>query len=216
MERKINWQKLIFSFIIAVALFSFGIFLGFIAKGYVEKTSIKLQDSIRTQILTIETLNLLEDEFPCNSKTLDVTSEKLDYLGELVTLLENKKGKNDKETLELKKLYTDLEIRHMIFVKNRNKDCGQNYTIFLYFYSNSEECNDKNEDISAILTYLRRKHDYVRLYSFDNDLDSDIVKILKEKFNTSGCNSIIYNDKNINFIPKNSRDLEEYMAETRR
>ena len=99
MERKINWQKLIFSFIIAVALFSFGIFLGFIAKGYVEKTSIKLQDSIRTQILTIETLNLLEDEFPCNSKTLDVTSEKLDYLGELVTLLENKKGKNDKETL---------------------------------------------------------------------------------------------------------------------
>lgn len=208
MERKINWQRLILAFLIATFLFCFGIFLGFIAKGYISQSSVQLEESVRNDIIDLETLYLLENTFPCNQQVLGITSEKLDYLGELITVLEVKKGKFDADVLELKKLYTVLEIRHFLLTEARNSQCSQNYDTILFFYSNQENCKSEVEKTSFVLNYLRNKYDTVRVYSFDIDLDSDLIAALKAQYQINDCASVVLNKEKIPSIISDASQIE--------
>ena len=138
MSRKVNWGRLILAFLVACFLFSFGLFIGYLAKGIIENVSLDVVETTKTELSNLETLQLLEDQHPCNSFTLDRTSERLDYLGGLITNLEQKKSKSDAQVLEIKKLYTLLEVRHMLLIKEKKNSCGQNSSIFLFFYSNKK------------------------------------------------------------------------------
>jgi len=208
MNREIDWGRFILAFLIACFLFSFGLFIGYLTKGVVESTTIDIIASTRNELTNLETLTVLEKDYPCNSFVLDETSDKLNYLGELITTLEVKKGKNNNEVLELKKMYTLLEARHMILIKQKNTQCNQNYSTFLFFYSNEKECQTKEGDISFILSYLRKKYDFVRVYSFDVNLDSEIIKFLKDAYKIEGCESVVLNDKKIEGKIENSDDFE--------
>src|SRR3989338_2105261 len=208
-ERKINWLKLILAFLIASFLFFIGLFLGYLAKGIIEKSTIDIEESTRNEIANLETINLIDLGSDCSFFTLELVSEKLDYLGELITTLEVKKGKYDNDVLELKKLYTNLEVRHMFLVSERNNKCSSNNTIIMFFYSNSIECKESVERNSFVITYLRNKHDSLRVYSYDIDLNSDIISILKKKYSVSGCQTIVVNgNKSIGNI-ENSQDFEK-------
>ncbi len=207
-ERKINWQKIILAFLVAVFMFTFGLFIGFLAKTLIQGATIDLQNEVRNEIVNLETIDLLEKDNACENYTIDLISEKLDYTGELISLLEIKKGKGDTEVLELKKLYTVMEVRHMLLMQDKENFCGQDYTIFLFFYSNDEKCEDDVEKTSFILSYLRKKYDYVRVYSFDTNLDSDIVKILMTKYDVDSCKVVILNGEKVTKDISNSEDLE--------
>ncbi len=211
-KRQINWNKIILSFLIACFLFSFGIFVGYLAKGIVSASIINIQDSTKNEILTLETINLIQEQNSCESYSLDLVSEKLDYLGELITILETKKGKKDPEVLEMKKLYSILEIRHYVLTREQNEYCAKNISTFMFFYSNDKDCNDEVEKKSFILSYLRKKYQTkVRVYAFDNDLDSDLIKVLKEKYKVERCSTIILNENKITTKIDNSEDLEKFL-----
>ena len=210
-ERKINWLKLILAFLIASFLFFIGMFLGFLAKGIIEKSTIDIEESTRNEIANLETINLIDQDSSCSSLTLDLVSEKLDYLGDLITTLEVKKGKYDRDVLELKKLYTNLEVRHMFLVNEENKKCASNNTVIMFFYSNSEECKGSVEKDSFIITYLRNKHDSLRVYSYDIDLSSDIISILKKKYSVRGCQTIVVNGNSTLSNIENSQDFEKFL-----
>ena len=208
-DRKINWQKITLAFLIAVFMFTFGLFIGFLAKTLIQGATIDLQNSVRNEIVNLETIDLLEKDNVCENYSINLISEKLDYTGELISLLEIKKGKADTEVLELKKLYTMLEVRHMLLMEEKNRLCDQDYDIFLFFYSNDENCEDDVEKTSFILSYLRKKYENVRVYSFDSNLDSDLVKILMSKYSVTSCKTVILNGEKVTKEITNSEDLEE-------
>ena len=208
-DRKINWQKITLAFLIAVFMFTFGLFIGFLAKTLIQGATIDLQNSVRNEIVNLETIDLLEKNNVCENYSINLISEKLDYTGELISLLEIKKGKADTEVLELKKLYTMLEVRHMLLMEEKNRLCDQDYDIFLFFYSNDENCEDDVEKTSFILSYLRKKYDNVRVYSFDSNLDSDLVKILMSKYSVNSCKVVILNGEKVTKDIARSEDLEE-------
>jgi len=208
MERKVNWMRIALAALIATFLFTFGLLLGYITKGIISTNSVSLEESVRNDIINLETLYLLEGTFPCNSEILDITSQKLDSLGELITVLEVKKGKHSKDVLELKKLYTVLETRHFLLTNTRKENCGEDYDIFLYFYSNRQECKGEVEKSSFVLTYTRNKYDQVRVYSFDIDLNSEIISALKAEYSIQGCSGVVLNNNPLNFKIENADQIE--------
>jgi hypothetical protein len=212
MERKIDWARLYLAFFIACFLFTFGLFIGYLAKGIVEEISLSIEETTRNELTNLETLSLLEKKFPCNSEVLGLTSQKLDYLGGLIDTLETKKGKDDPQVLELKKLYTILEVRHMLLVLDREEQCSsQKSDVFLFFYSNGQECKEDVDRTSFILSYLRKKYSSSKVYSFDADLQSELIAVLKNEYSTSGCASVVLNGKNVGFTIQKAEQLETLM-----
>jgi hypothetical protein len=191
-------------------LFCFGLFLGYLGSKVIEGASISILDSTKNEISNLETLNLLEANFPCSSTTLDIATNRLAYLSDLIDSMETQRGKDNSEVLEMKKLYSNIEIRHMLLLRERIKNCGANYTSIIYFYSNKQECKDQTNSVSFILTYIRNKYSFVRIYSFDMDLNSDVVQVLDNNYNVSGCYKVVLNDKIIGEIKK-SDDIEKQL-----
>lgn len=208
MVRKINWVRILLSFLIATFLFFLGLLLGFISRGYVSQSSTDLAQSVRNDISNLETAYLLQQDFPCSLQLIDTTSQRLDSLGDLITLLETKKGKFSSDVLELKKLYTVLEVRHFILTEKRNEQCGGKNNIIFFFYSNEEKCQSEVEQTSFILKYVKNKHPEVNIYSFDINLDSDIVKILKTEYKTEQCSNVILNKEELTKL-KSASQIEE-------
>lgn len=209
-DRNVNWEKVMLAFFIATFLFCFGIFAGYLTKGIIEGTTISIADSTRNEIASLETVLLLGNS--CETNTLNLVSDKLSYIGDLISTLESKKGKKDIEVLELKKLYSILEVRHMLLIKEQKQSCNQKYEIFLFFYSNDESCPMNVDNTAFILTYLRNKHDFVRVYSFDVDLESDIVKILKQKYGITECRAVVLNDEKLDIDLEDKEKIEELIV----
>ena len=83
--------------------------------------------------------------------------------------------------------------------------------VIMFFYSNSEECKGSVEKDSFIITYLRNKHDSLRVYSYDIDLSSDIISILKKKYSVRGCQTIVVNGNSTLSNIENSQDFEKFL-----
>lgn len=178
----------------------------------VELSVVDIQRTVHNEIVNLETIFMLEKRYPCNNTVLEVTSEKLDYLGNLIEILEKKKGKKSLEVMELKKLYSILEVRHMLLVKERNEKCNQDFDVFLFFYSNDKICEREVERNSFILSYLRNKYSNVRVYSFDQEVASDLVQVLKRTYQVDRCSVIVFNEQRVPFEIKEARELEEWIA----
>ena len=207
--REIDYTRIILALLIATFLFSLGILLGYMVRMTLQEGTLALQNQLRTDILDFETISLMQTNYPCNALILDKSSEKLDSIGDMLTVLESKKGKDDSIVLEMKKSYSILELRHFLLVKDRNEKCSNNYTTLLYFYSNAKECKDSVDKVSFILTYLRNKESNLRVYSFDMNLDSDIINIFQKEYGFYGCYGVVLNDKKIEEPITDSSQLEQ-------
>jgi hypothetical protein len=208
--RNIDWSKVLLAFLITVFLFNIGVFLGYFGSKIIEGSSISIIQSTNNEISNLETLSLLEQNYPCSSSTLDVATERLGYISDLIDSMENQRGKTNSDVMELKKIYSVVEIRHMLLLKQRAENCGTNYSIVIYFYSNADECRGDTDRISFILTYLRNKFTNLRVYSYDINLNNDAVQILKNYYNATGCYKVLLNEKPLGEITK-SEDIEKYL-----
>ena len=81
----------------------------------------------------------------------------------------------------------------------------------MFFYSNTQECRGIVNDKSFILSFLRNKYNSVRLYSFDINLNSEIVSFFVKNYKIDGCYAIVLNDKKITGNVTTSHDLEKYL-----
>jgi hypothetical protein len=195
--RKIDWARIALAVFIACFIFTFGILAGYFGRSILESSIISIQDSTKNELLSIETISLLDAQYPCSTSILDTTSGKLNDLGSLISTLEDKQGKNNPDVLEIKKLYNLVEIRHMLLLMDREKNCNQTYNIFLFFYSNKQECKSEVDKWAFILGYIRKNEDTARVYSYDIDLNSELVKVLKDEYKISGCSGVILNEKKL-------------------
>lgn len=200
--------RILFSFIIATTVFVL-IFSVAHSFSYMNYQSVSSQTNLIS--LYLEELDYSLDHFECSDTLLFESSERLDFAGSKLNLLEKRFGKNDERVLEQKNLYSGLEFSHFQIVKKLNSRCDSDFLTFLFFYSNEDKLQKESERTGFILGTFKQKHpESVMVYSFDFNLDSEIVGRLKDNYNITAVPMIIVNEKD-SIVINNIDDLEAYL-----
>ncbi len=167
------------------------------------------------QVNTIEKqineLSSFLNESDCKNTLLFESSQRLDDAGSKIGLMEREFGKKDKRVLEQKKLYTELEYKHFLIVKKLNEKCETTQDIIFFFYSNEDDFEDVGEEMGYILTIFKMQNPgKIMIYSFDYELDSEIIASLKKEYLISDVPIVVINGE-ITLKVKNIEDLNKHL-----
>ncbi len=153
----------------------------------------------------------LFDKPICNEESFDKVSKDLNFQGRIIDDLENKLGKNDKNVLFRKKFYTLIELEHFDFVNLLNEKCGFDIQTILFFYSNKNKDGESSEELGKLLSTVYRRNENLMIYSFDINLDSEIIGELKNKFGIDEPLTLIINGEDLVVNPENINDIESHL-----
>ena len=171
-----------------------------------------IQDPISYSIFEDKLEYGLFGEDICGNETYEKISDDLQYHGQLIGQLEKRFGINDERVIFRKKFYTLIQLEHFEFIKLINEKCDRDINSILFFYSNREADLDNSEQLGNILgpIYTRNKENLV-LYSLDLNLDSEIMKNLRDKYNIKEDPVIILNEKQRFEEINNIKEIEKYL-----
>jgi len=208
-KRPLYLKRIIAAFIIATLIFIGGFLTSYIVS-YSKYQSISIsQEKLRYNLLNLDLEQKLMID-SCELFDIYLLSDELSRMGNIIGILEGRFGKLDSKVIEKKKIYTFLEVQHLLFIEEYNKKCNKSITTILFFYSNQEEFADDAEKIGYILSSLKTQEKEVMIYSFDYDLvGSNLINLLKKKYNLTNPNIIIING--VNKI-ENLQNIEEIKA----
>jgi hypothetical protein len=177
-ENNINWKKYFYVFIITVIIFATAIYLS----DYFSQKKIDdiraIQDKISIDLLSSETQFSLLEESSCQDLGgQSALSDELGSLEEKLSYAQRDRGVKDPEVQTLKRYYSLLEIKDYILMQKISEKCGKSPMTIIYFYSTDNDCPDCERE-GYVLTDLRSQFPYLRVYSFDYNLDISAVKTL--------------------------------------
>ena len=197
-------------FILTTAIFVLGLVIGSYNTGKKLANLSSLQEDLKTRTLDVEMQYQLLAEDPCGFINVTPLTDELYDISLRLDYMENVLGADDANVLRLKEYYSILELRHWLFLKKVNKECGRNDTLILYFYSNLGDCS-KCEQQGFILSYLRKVYPSLYVYSFDINLESNALQTIKEKYGVKEAPFIIINDApKLGFMDKDI--LEQFLT----
>jgi hypothetical protein len=209
MEREINKSIYLLALLLAILFFVMGFLISYLFSYHKFQQIATAQEEIRYQLLSVDIENKILADYICEDTSFYANSNNLDYVGNIIQLLEQKLGKNNQQVIEQKKLYSLLEYNHILAVDKRNKECSKNTQIIMFFYSN-KEAQKRSEDVGYILDVLKAKYkDKVMVYSFDYDLDTSFMKLIKEIYKINQAPAVIINQNNVIYEINNIEDLEK-------
>ena len=211
-RRKIQSKKrYVLAFLIGTFIFILGFILTY-SISYLEYQRISnAQEKISYQIFQDKLKHSFFNEDICSLESLKGISEDLGFQGRIIDDLEKKFGKNNEKVLFRKKFYSLIEIEHFEFVEEINKRCKARILTILFFYSNEKKDVKKSEEVGDLLSVVYRRNPNVMIYSFDINLESDLIKNLKEKYEVEESPTIIINGKSKIVKPENVGQIEEYL-----
>jgi len=195
-NRKINYTKFIFAFLIAGVVFFGGLFLG----GHITSLQInsitRYQEDLKTSLTSLELQHDLLKQNICEISDFNLFGAELGELGRQLENLEKGYGDNEKNILKLKEPYFLLEIRHYLLLQEARTRCGSDINLVLYFYSNNPEQCEQCDDQGYILSYLQDRigYDKMKIYSFDIRSQSPSVRTLMDLYGVKGAPLIVIND----------------------
>ena len=211
--RKISLALYVIAFIVAATVFSIGVFVGKTIDDAVVNDISGDVSSLSQRLTMTQLLWLLEEDNPnfCSVyvSELQEVDEQREYLGQLLTVLEEKKEIYAPET---KKEYFLLEAQSYLMAKKLSSLCMEDEDILvLYFYSN-QECGLCAEQGTSILVARDESEnsDRIRIYSFDGDLGSPVVDAFMAQYNITEYPSVVINEEvHSGFVSKNEL-IEEF------
>ncbi|MFC1728404.1 hypothetical protein ACFLZ7_03000 [Nanoarchaeota archaeon] len=169
-----------------------------------------IYQEVRLDTLGAELQYQLFSENPCGALDYVPFTEELYDMGEKLTFMEDRLGKNNQQVLDLKEYYSLLELRHWLFLKKALNDCNIGGNLILYFYSNKGDCSSC-EDQGYVLSYIHNKYPETYIYSFDFNLDSSALKTLKATHNITTTPALVINEETYSgFMDRG--DIEEYIS----
>lgn len=212
-ERKISLTLYVIAFIVAATVFSIGVFVGKTIDDAVVNDISGDVSSLSQRLTMTQLLWLLEEDNPnfCSVyvSELEEVDEQREYLGQLLTVLEEKKEIYAPET---KKEYFLLEAQSYLMAKKLSSLCMEEEDVLvLYFYSN-QECRLCAEQGTSILMARDESEnsDKIRIYSFDGDLESPVVDAFMSQYNITGYPSVVINEEvHSGFVSKDEL-IEEF------
>lgn len=200
-RRRFNGIRFFIAFVFTLAIFLIGNWFGQnMFKSKINEIE-DMQNDFRTQTTSLEVENMFLNQNPCFLFNLTKLPYELYQIGNRLEFMEENYGKNNPDVLKLKEYYSLIEMRHWLFLNEIMRNCNYNITTILYFYSNTicSEC----EEQGYVLTSLRREYSNLNVYSFDVDISSSALDMLKQKYNITSTTKlpfIILGDKTFNGI----------------
>ncbi|MBU0757288.1 MAG: conjugal transfer protein TraF [Nanoarchaeota archaeon] len=201
MERKkLNRQRVLLAFLLTVIIFSTGVFIGnYFTSSKMMKVN-DLGDSLKLDTLGVEVQYEILKENICAKDYIIYLTDELFELGEKLSFMEYELGPDNEKVIELKKYYFILEAKHILLAKTQIEQCFDSKTdaansIILYFYSNEGDCKYCDQQSTA-LQYLLAKNKDIKIYSFDNNIDSPVVRAYKQIYDIGEYTPVlVVNDK---------------------
>lgn len=180
---EITWKKYAYTLLITIAIFATAIYIS----NYFSQRKINeikdIESRIAIDISASETQYSLLSELSCRDITGSLLSKELSNLGDKLSYMEQSRGLNDTEVLNLKKYYSLLEIKDIILMQKIKERCGGKTLSLMYFYSNlNNNCTDCEKE-GYVLTKLREDYPELRVYSFDYNLDLSALQTLISIYN---------------------------------
>lgn len=211
-QKRLNWKKHILIFLLTLIIFGGGFFL---SNFLFEKRIVyfkDLQQDLTIDILSLETQFSLLTQVPCENLDEPGLTEQLQDISQKLSLIGNRLGEKNTDFLRFKKYYSILQIKYWLLLEKFLKRCDLDIVSMIYFYSNEENC-PKCQDQSYILSYLKQKHPFLRIYSFDYDLSLSAIQALKSIFSLDKDLPIIIVNNKVYYGFKNKEDMEEILKE---
>lgn len=176
--RAARWPSYIIAFLITALIFATALY----ASNYFNNRRIaeiqRTQNNISIDILSLETQFDLLAEHSCQEISENsVLSTEIQPLAQRLSYLESQPSVNQDELSALKRQYSLLEIKDYLLMKQVAEKCRLKPVFILYFYSNTGDCKDCEEQGYA-LTGLSQKYPGLRVYSFDYNLDLSALQTL--------------------------------------
>ncbi len=176
--RNARWSNYIVAFLITSFMFATALY----ASNYFNNQRLEdiraTQDTISTDILSLETQFDLLQEHSCNNISENtVLPSELRTLANQLSYMEAQGSRNQDEVTRLKRLYSLLEIKDYLLMKQIATKCNLKPVFILYFYSNKGDC-DACEKQGYVLTSLAENYPQLRIYSFDYNLDVSALQTL--------------------------------------
>lgn len=148
----------------------------------------------------------------CSNQAIQEISDDLRFQGKIIDDLERKLGKNNKDVLLRKKFYTLIELEHFEFVNLIKDNCNYDINTILFFYSNEDRYLSESEELGRLLgaVYSKNTKNLI-IYSFDINLDSNLIETLNKKYEITEPLSLIINGEDKIVDPKSLSDIEKYL-----
>lgn len=178
---KHNYSQYIVVFFITLGIFlSVFYFSGFLTGKKLNELQ-NIQETISLDILSTETQYALLGELKCDDVSPHtVLSDELNELSRKIEYSESNIGESS-ELTRLKKLYSLLQIKDYLLMKELSDRCDQKSVFILYFYTTREHCTECVRQ-GYVLTELRKKYPALRVYSFDYRLELGAVDTLESLY----------------------------------
>lgn len=207
----LSQKRYIISFLIGTAIFIL-VFAITYSISYLEFGRVSnLQADLTYDIFEDKLDYSLFDEGVCTNESFDKVSRDLGFQGRIIDDLERKMGKDNENVLFRKKFYTLIELEHFEFVKLLNERCDRGVQTILFFYSNSDPNLETSEETGRLLGVVGSRNEDLMIYSFDIDLESDLIEKLKTKYDIERSSTLIINEEVKVENPKNILDIEKHL-----
>jgi len=205
-------RRYFLAFLIGTLIFVFGFVLTY-AVSFLEFQRISnFQEETSYNIFKDKLAYNFFGEDICSIEFLNEISGDLGFQGVIIDDLEKKFGKNDKKVLFRKRFYTLVELEHFEFVKTLNEKCERDIPTILFFYSNKKNDLGKSEEVGRLLDTVSRRNSDLIIYSFDINLNSELIRKLMDKYNIESSPTIIINDNKKIVNVRNIFKIEEYVG----
>ncbi len=207
MARQLFLGRLLAAFVIATCVFAFLVLSAYGIAYWNYQQTLTRTNQLSLSIVELDKLIL---DSSCNSSVLFQSSHLFDRAASQLRLVEKRFGKYDERVLAQKKLYTELQWRHLAIAEHFMVQCGAEIHPFLFFYSNRDASRlRESERMGFILTSFEGRDPIpIVVYSFDADLDSDLIHQLIESYNVTRAPIVYYNATLI--YPRSINDLEGF------
>jgi len=204
-NRKPHYRVYATALMITLLFFVLGVMMG----NYVAYKKVSALDVSQRAILVLaDFANLkseaLLNESPdyCNLEWSAIWEEKV-AIGTILTSLEQKFGKTNKDVMEQKKLYQDVQLKTLRLIERINEKCDREWNIILFFYTNEENDKKGNAKLSEsqgyVLNTISKDYpDNVRIFAFDVNIADSGVDELMKSYNITSAPSLVINKKSYN------------------
>ena len=187
--RKARWSNYVIALLITLIIFATALYASNYFNGLRISDIRSTQDTISTDILSLETQFDLMQEHSCKGVSEStVLPEEMRTMANQLSYMESQGNvANQAEITRLKRLYSLLEIKDYLVMKQIAAKCDLKPIFILYFYSNKGDCKDC-ENQGYVLTSLAQDYPQLRIYSFDYNLNVSALQTLSSIYDLKGDN----------------------------
>lgn len=198
MERNVSVPLYGAAFLISLAIFLVGIFVGSLvdsnSMGAISGEVSDISEHLASVRLIMLTQGNSSEFCPVYESELEAIDGEVEKVGYRLSFMEDERGVYD---TELKKKYFTIEAESYLLSEKVRELCGGNEILLIHFYSNREcaRCREQGTEVLKARDALKADGVDVKLFSFDGELGSPVAEAFEKRYGVSAYPSIVIDGK---------------------